>query len=338
MKILKNISLKKYNTFGIEAKAHFFCEINSTKALKKALRLKGYPNKLILSGGSNMLLAKDIEALVMHINMKGKEIIEEDADHVHIKVMAGEVWHDMVLWCLQHNYGGLENMSLIPGNTGTAPIQNIGAYGVELKDVFESCEAMDTEDQSLRVFSKEDCNFGYRDSYFKNKGKGKYIITSVTFKLTKANHRLNTSYGAIEDELGHKGISDPTIKDISDAVVTIRRSKLPDPSELGNSGSFFKNPVLSKSEFDNFITKNPDAKYYKVSDHEYKIPAGWLIEQCGFKGKRYGDAGVHENQALVLVNYGNATGAEIIELAEKIMHTVHEAYGIRITPEVNIIK
>ena len=338
MKVLKNISLKKYNTFGIDAKAKFFCEIKSVNELKKALRLDDYPAKLILSGGSNMLITKDIDALVLYINIKGKEIIEEDDDHVYLKVMAGEVWHDMVLWCLEHNFGGLENMSLIPGSTGTAPIQNIGAYGVELKDTFVSCEAVDSEGLSSRTFSKKNCNFGYRDSYFKNEGRGKYIITSVTFKLTKKNHKLNTSYGAIEEELERGGIKSPTIKDISNAVVTIRQSKLPDPKDLGNSGSFFKNPVLSKSEFDLFITKHPYAKYFRVSDDEYKIPAGWLIEQCGFKGKRYGDAGVHKNQALVLVNYGNATGAEIIGLAQKIMDKVFDIYEIRITAEVNIIK
>ena len=338
MKVQKNISLKKYNTFGIDAKAKYFCEIKSVNELKKALQLDDYSEKFILSGGSNMLLTKDIEALVLYINIKGKEIIEEDDDHVYLKVMAGEIWHDMVLWCLEQNFGGLENMSLIPGKTGTAPIQNIGAYGVELKDTFVSCEAVDVEDQSIRTFSKKNCNFGYRDSYFKNEGKGKYIITSVTFKLTKKNHNLNTSYGAIEEELERGGIKSPTIKDISNAVVAIRQSKLPDPKDLGNSGSFFKNPILSKPEFELFLTKHPNAKYYKVSDDEYKVPAGWLIEQCGFKGKRYGDAGVHKNQALVLVNYGNATGAEIIGLAHKIIDKVFDTYEIRIAPEVNIIK
>ena len=338
MKVQKNISLKKYNTFGIDAKAKYFCEIKSVNELKKALQLDDYSEKFILSGGSNMLLTKDIDALVLYINIKGKEIIEEDDDHVYLKVMAGEIWHDMVLWCLEQNFGGLENMSLIPGKTGTAPIQNIGAYGVELKDTFVSCETVDVEDQSIRTFSKKNCNFGYRDSYFKNEGKGKYIITSVTFKLTKKNHNLNTSYGAIEEELERGGIKSPTIKDISNAVVAIRQSKLPDPKDLGNSGSFFKNPILSKPEFELFLTKHPNAKYYKVSDDEYKVPAGWLIEQCGFKGKRYGDAGVHKNQALVLVNYGNATGAEIIGLAHKIIDKVFDTYEIRIAPEVNIIK
>ena len=338
MKVQKNISLKKYNTFGIDAKAKYFCEIKSVNELKKALQLDDYSEKFILSGGSNMLLTKDIEALVLYINIKGKEIIEEDDDHVYLKVMAGEIWHDMVLWCLEQNFGGLENMSLIPGKTGTAPIQNIGAYGVELKDTFVSCEAVDVENQSIRTFSKKNCNFGYRDSYFKNEGKGKYIITSVTFKLTKKNHNLNTSYGAIEEELERGGIKSATIKDISNAVVAIRQSKLPDPKDLGNSGSFFKNPILSKPEFELFLTKHPNAKYYKVSDDEFKVPAGWLIEQCGFKGKRYGDAGVHKNQALVLVNYGNATGAEIIGLAHKIIDKVFDTYEIRIAPEVNIIK
>jgi UDP-N-acetylmuramate dehydrogenase len=338
MKVEENISLKHYNTFGIVAKARYFCEINSLEDLKKVLQLKGYPKPFLLSGGSNMLITKDIDALVLYINIKGKEILKEDNAHVYLKVMAGEVWHDMVLWCLAHDYGGLENLSLIPGHTGTAPIQNIGAYGVELKDTFISCEAMDMNDQTMRIFSKDDCQFDYRDSYFKNEGKGKYVITSVVFKLTKKNHQLNTSYGAIESQLQEWGIKTPTIQDISNAVVAIRQSKLPDPKELGNSGSFFKNPVLTKTTFQDFIAAHPNAKYYKVSENAYKVPAGWLIEQCGFKGKRYGDAGVHKNQALVLVNYGHATGKEIIGLAEKIMNTVFETYSIRITPEVNVIK
>ena len=338
MKIQENKSLKHYNTFGIDATARYFCEINSLEDLKKALQLKGYPEPFLLSGGSNMLITKDIDALVLYINIKGKEILKEDNSHVYLKVMAGEVWHDMVLWCLAHDFGGLENLSLIPGHTGTAPIQNIGAYGVELKDTFISCEALDMNDQTIKVFSKADCQFDYRDSYFKNEGKGKYVITSVLFKLTKKNHALNTSYGAIETQLQEWGIKIPTIQDVSKAVVAIRQSKLPDPKELGNSGSFFKNPVLTKTTFEDFIAAHPKAKYYKVSENAYKVPAGWLIEQCGFKGKRYGDAGVHKNQALVLVNYGHATGKDIIGLAEKIMNSVFERYRIRITPEVNIIK
>lgn len=337
MHIQKNISLKPYNTFGIAAKAKYFCEINSIADLTEALRINEYPDKFILSGGSNMLITKDIEALVLHINMKGIELLKEDEDHVWLKIMAGENWHQMVLWTLEHDYGGLENMSLIPGNTGTAPIQNIGAYGVELKDTFESCEAMEINTQQVRMFSKEDCQFGYRDSYFKNEGKGKYIVTSVTLRLTKNNHVLNTSYGAIETQLVKRGITNPTITDISEAVIAIRKSKLPDPSELGNSGSFFKNPVVTLSEFQAFIEAHPEAPYYKVSEASYKIPAGWMIEQCGYKGKRFGDAGVHTKQALVLVNYANATGAEILKLAHTIMDSVKIKFGIEISPEVNII-
>jgi len=229
-------------------------------------------------------------------------------------------------------------MSLIPGNTGTSPIQNIGAYGVELKDTFESCDAMNVVTQEIKTFSKKECQFGYRDSYFKNEGKGKYIITSVNFKLSMGEHILNTSYGAIEAELIKRKIVEPTIKDISNAVISIRQSKLPDPVKLGNSGSFFKNPTISKPEFEIFVKKNPNAPFYKITEDSYKIPAGWLIEQCGFKGKRFGDAGVHKNQALVLVNYGNARGSEILDLAKKIIKAVEDQVQINIVPEVNIIK
>ena len=337
MQVQENISLKSYNTFGIDAKAKFFCEINSVKDLADAFALEEYPNKFILSGGSNMLITKDIEALVLHINIKGITILKEDEDHVLLKVMAGENWHQMVLWTIEHDYGGLENLSLIPGNTGTAPIQNIGAYGVELKDTFVSCDAMDIATLKIRTFTKEESQFAYRDSYFKNEGKGKFVITSVNLRLTKKHHNLNTSYGSIDVQLENDNVVDPTIRDISNAVIAIRQSKLPDPAVLGNSGSFFKNPVISKSEFEKFSKTHPEAPYYKVSQEDYKIPAGWLIEQCGYKGKRFGDAGVHKNQALVLVNYGNATGEEIIKLANDIINSVDKKYGIRITPEVNII-
>ena len=337
MQVQENISLKPYNTFGIDAKAKFFCEINSIEDLAEALRLEDYPDIFILSGGSNMLITKDIEALVIHINIKGITVIAEGENHVILKVMAGENWHRLVLWTLEHNYGGLENMSLIPGNTGTAPIQNIGAYGVELKDIFESCEGMDIATKQIRTFSKDYCQFGYRDSYFKNEGKGKYVITSVNLSLTKSNHTLNTTYGAIEAQLEKDSVNHPSIKDISNAVIAIRQSKLPDPTELGNSGSFFKNPVVSKSEFEKFSTAHPEAPFYKVSEENYKIPAGWLIEQSGYKGKRFGDAGVHKNQALVLVNYGNATGEEVLNLAYEIINNVNKKFGILISPEVNII-
>ncbi|MRI00462.1 UDP-N-acetylmuramate dehydrogenase [Kriegella sp. EG-1] len=338
MKILKDISLKKYNTFGINAHAKYFSEINSVENLREALRLKQYPTKFIISGGSNMLITGPIDALVLHINIKGISIIEENDNTVILKVSAGENWHELVMWTIKRNYGGLENMSLIPGNAGTAPIQNIGAYGVELKDNFMSCEAMNINTQEIETFTKSDCKFGYRDSFFKNEGKGKYVITNITLNLTTKNHKLNTSYGAIEQELEKGKITNPTLQDISNAVITIRQSKLPDPKLLGNSGSFFKNPVISKEEFGIFSEAHPEAPFYKISEEAYKIPAGWLIEQCGYKGKRYGDAGVHKNQALVLVNYNNATGKEILELANRIISDVKDKFRIAITPEVNIIK
>lgn len=338
MKIQENISLKNYNTFGIDVKARFFVEITGLVQLQKVLELKAYPKKFIISGGSNMLLTKDIDALVMHIQLKGISLVHEDEDTVEIKVMAGESWHELVMWSLEQGYGGLENLSLIPGNVGTTPIQNIGAYGVELKDVFVSCAAMDIKTGELEGFDKEACKFGYRDSIFKNEAKDKYIITSVNLKLTKKEHVLHTGYGSIENELRERGIVHPTIKDVSDSVISIRQSKLPDPKKIGNSGSFFKNPIISKKTFDKFIKKHPEAPFYEMEENEYKIPAGWLIEQCGFKGKRFGDAGVHEKQALVLVNYGNATGKEILALAKKIQDEVKKNYNIKIQPEVNIIK
>lgn len=338
MEIKENFSLKPYNTFGIDVKAKHFVEVTGLAQLQKLLALSAYPKRFIISGGSNILLTKNIDTLVMYINLKGIRIVEEDEETVIIKVMAGENWHNLVLWTLDQGYGGLENLSLIPGNTGTAPIQNIGAYGIELKDVFVDCEAMDIKTHELEAFGKQDCQFGYRDSIFKNEAKGKYIITSVKLRLTKKNHALHTFYGAIETELKTMGVVTPTIKDISDAVISIRSKKLPNPSEIGNSGSFFKNPVVSKKTFEKFRRKHPNAPFFELENKEYKIPAGWLIEQCGFKGKRFGDAGVHEKQALVLVNYGNAKGAEILELAEKIQKTVEDTFGIRLTPEVNIIK
>ncbi len=338
MQVLQNISLKSYNTFGIAVTAKYFCEVTSIANLKEALSLKEYPTKFILSGGSNMLLTSDINALVIYINIKGITIDKEDEDHVTLKIMAGENWHDMVLWTLKNNYGGLENMSLIPGKVGTSPIQNIGAYGVELKDNFVKCLTINTSTLEEHTFNKKACEFGYRDSFFKQEGKGKHIITAVFLKLTKKNHTLNTSYGSIEEELEKKQITNPTIKDVSNAVIAIRQSKLPDPKELGNSGSFFKNPIITKKDFIHFSSKHPEAPYYKISEEEYKIPAGWLIEQSGFKGKRFGDAGVHTKQALVLVNYDNASGEEIIQLASKIIKTVQTKFNIYIVPEVNIIK
>ena len=338
MIIHENFSLKNYNTFGIDATAKYFVEINSLKELRSIIGNNDYPRKIVIGGGSNMLLTDNIDALFIHINLKGKSIISESPDTAQVKIMAGENWHEMVMWSLENGFGGLENLSLIPGNTGTAPIQNIGAYGVELKDCFVSCEAIRIEDLQLITLNKEECKFGYRDSYFKNEGKDKYVITSVTFSLTKDNHIINSCYGAIEEQLERNAIKNPTIKDISNAVIAIRQSKLPDPKVLGNSGSFFKNPMVSTEVFNEFISKHPEAPFYKISDLTYKIPAGWLIEKCGFKGKRFGDAGVHKNQALVLVNYDKATGKEILALASKIIEEVQNKFNITISPEVNLIK
>ena len=336
MNIQHNISLKNYNTFGIDVTAENFIEVTSVETLQEVLMLN-YPEKFLLGGGSNMLLTKHISnALVIHLNIKGKEIISENDDFVHIKSHAGENWHEFILWCISQNFGGLENMSLIPGNVGTAPIQNIGAYGKELKDNFVSCDALEIASGKIKTFSKDACHFGYRNSVFKSELKGQYIITSVTFKLTKCNHNTNTSYGAIDAELASKNITNPSITDISNAIIAIRQSKLPDPKVLGNSGSFFKNPVVSNDVFEKFSSKFPDAPNYKVSETETKIPAGWLIEQAGFKGKRFRDAGVHKNQALVLVNYGNATGEDIWNLAMTIKTKVLNKFGIEINPEVNI--
>lgn len=337
MEILNNFSLKNYNTFGIEAKAFQFVAVHTVAELRTILEQNKSNKKFILGGGSNMLLTKDVEALVIHIDLKGKKIVKEDDDFVWVESQAGENWHEFVLWTIDQNFGGLENMSLIPGNVGTTPVQNIGAYGTEMKDTFVSCEAITIENQEIKTFTKEECNFGYRESIFKNEAKDQYVITSVVFKLTKRNHKINTSYGDIAAELVKNNITNPTLKDVSNAVIAIRQSKLPDPKELGNSGSFFKNPILLKSNFERIHQQFPEMKYYVVSETEVKVPAGWLIEQAGFKGKRFGDAGVHKNQALVLVNYGNATGQEILAVSKNIQDTIYVTFGIHIEAEVNVI-
>ena len=337
MQIQDNFSLKKYNTFGIEAKAKQFVSVHSTEELQSVLENHKTDKKLILGGGSNMLLTQDIAALVIHIDLKGKKIIKEDNDSVWVESQAGEAWHELVLWTINQNFGGLENMSLIPGNVGTTPVQNIGAYGTEIKDTFISCEAMNIATQEMRTFLKDECNFGYRESIFKHEVKDQYVITSVVYKLTKRNHKINTSYGDITAQLAKNNIQIPNLKDVSNAVIAIRQSKLPDPKELGNSGSFFKNPIISKEEFEKVHTLHPEMPHYVISKTEVKVPAGWLIEQAGFKGKRFGDAGIHKNQALVLVNYGNATGQEILNVSKDIQNTVLNKFGIAIEAEVNVI-
>jgi UDP-N-acetylmuramate dehydrogenase len=337
MEILEQHSLKAYNTFGIQANARRFASVASVDELATVLRKNPDEKIFILGGGSNMLLTRDIDALVVHIGLKGIRVVKQDDDHVWIEAQAGENWHEFVLHCIENDYGGLENMSLIPGNVGTTPIQNIGAYGAEIKDTFVSCTALEVETLASRTFDRESCQFGYRDSIFKNQVKDRYIITAVLFKLTKRNHRINTGYGDIKTELARLNVTEPTLKNVSDAVIAIRRQKLPDPAELGNSGSFFKNPILAKFDFAPIKEKFPDMPFYEVSESEVKVPAGWLIEQAGYKGKRRGDAGVHKNQALVLVNYGSATGKEILDLAKEVQRAVKDHFGITIEAEVNII-
>jgi UDP-N-acetylmuramate dehydrogenase len=339
MNVQENISLKAYNTFGIDVKARFFVSVQSVDQLQEVLAMKGYENPLILGGGSNMLLSKDVDRLVIHLNFTGIEVLSDRSteDVVLLEVAGGENWHDFVLYCVSNNFGGVENMSLIPGNVGTSPIQNIGAYGVELKDVFHSCDAIHRQTGVKRSFALVDCAFGYRDSVFKNELKDQYIITTVYFTLSRKQHKIQTDYGAISDTLIAKGITDPTIKDVSDAVIAIRQSKLPDPATLGNSGSFFKNPIVNQAVFTALRAENPSIPFYPVGENKIKVPAGWLIEQAGFKGKRFGDAGVHDKQALVLVNHGHATGQEIWNLALRIQSAVQEQFGLTITPEVNVI-
>ena len=335
MTVQENISLKAYNTFGIDVKARRFVSITSFYELQQLLKTE--KDFFLISGGSNMLLTKDIDKLVVLIDIKGTSIDREEENSVYLTVNAGENWHEFVLWCIAQNYGGLENLSLIPGNVGTCPIQNIGAYGVEVKDTITKVEALEIETNKLVSFSNEACNFGYRNSIFKNDVKEKYILTSVSFKLTTKKHQLTTSYGDIENELALLNITAPSLKNISDTVIAIRKSKLPDPKKIGNSGSFFKNPVISKTQFLALQKENPAIPNYPVSKTEIKIPAGWLVEQSGFKGRRFGDAGVHEKQALVLVNYGNATGKEIFQLAEKIQKKILKKFEISLEIEVNVI-
>ena len=336
MKIRNNITLKPFNTFGIDVKASEFASISSVEELKEALNTNP-SDLLVLGGGSNLLLTQDVDALVLHLNIKGVRVISRDENRVRIEVAAGENWHDFVCWCLKENFGGLENLSLIPGNVGTAPIQNIGAYGVELKDSFVSCEALHIQTKKLKVFSKKDCNFGYRNSIFKQELKGQYIITSVVFELSSQNHVIKTNYGAIESELENAGIESPTIQEVSEAVISIRNSKLPDPKRIGNSGSFFKNPVISASKFQILQSQFQDIPHYTISEDSIKIPAAWLIDTAGFKGKTFGNYGVHSKQALVLVNYGGASGKDILNLSLQIQNAVKLIFDVDLETEVNIL-
>lgn len=339
MNIKQNQSLKEYNTFGIDVKATYFIEINHLEELERLfsdLKYQTLP-RLILGGGSNILLTKDFEGIVIKLNLKGIQEKNTSGNLVYVKAFAGENWHEFIQWNLSRNYGGLENMSLIPGNVGTAPIQNIGAYGVEIKDVLYELEAFEIATGKRRIFSLKECEFGYRESIFKNTLKGQYIILSVTFQLTQQNHEIKKAYGAIQNELEKENIENPTIQEISTIVTRIRESKLPNPNRIGNSGSFFKNPVISKQHFEKLQKKYPQLTSYPVNEKEVKIAAGWLIDKAGWKGKRFGDAGVHTKQALVLVNYGEATGKNIYDLSENIIEDVETRFQIRLEREVNVL-
>jgi UDP-N-acetylmuramate dehydrogenase len=335
----KNFSLQPYNTFGVDAAAKYFIEIHSIEELKEALEFSNSQalKVLFLGGGSNILLTKDFDGLAVKLSLKG---IHEDItgeNEVLVTAKAGENWHEFVMHCLEKNFGGLENLSLIPGNVGTSPMQNIGAYGTEIKDTFVSCTVLNLENLQLESFNLEQCKFGYRDSVFKQEGKGKYVILEVTFKLTRKAHKIKTEYGAIKSELENSGIKNPTIQDVSNAVIHIRQSKLPDPKEIGNAGSFFKNPTITLFEFEELQQEFPAIQGYPNGDF-VKVPAGWLIEQCGWKGKQIGNVASHKLQSLVIINAtGKATGKEIFDFSTEIINSVKEKFGIELEREVNII-
>jgi UDP-N-acetylmuramate dehydrogenase len=360
----QNISLKPYNTFGIDVKTNFFAEIAQVADLQGIIAAQKWQQmpKLILGGGSNLLFTRNFEGLVIKNNLMGIEKIAEDENYVWLKVGAGENWHQFVLYAIENNYGGIENLSLIYGTVGASPMQNIGAYGVEIKDVFDSLEAVSLENGEILHFNHKDCEFAYRHSIFKTKLKHKVVITYVTFRLTKRNHKFNISYGAISQTLENQGITKEIIANysqnhtlnqpinivnslteksilqaISKAVIEIRQSKLPHPEIIGNAGSFFKNPEISITQFEKLKHNYPKIIFYPTDNQELiKIPAGWLIEQCGWKGKQIGNTGIHKEQALVIVNYGNATGAEVWNLAQEVQKSVLDKFGISLQMEVNI--
>lgn len=336
--IQENVSLRPYNTFGIEAKAQYFARFSDAVGIQNALMEIPSPNLLTIGGGSNILFTKDFEGLVLKNEIKGIELVKEDDSFYYVKAASGENWHQFVLYCIEHNYAGIENLSLIPGCVGASPMQNIGAYGVEIKDVFHELEAFHIEDNRIDIFGLADCGFGYRESVFKNKYKGQYIILTVTYKLRK-QPIFHTEYGAIKQQLEEMHVQELSIKAISDAVIAIRSSKLPDPAKIGNAGSFFKNPTIPKKQFDSLQQQFPDIKGFPAPDHsaDIKVAAGWLIEKAGWKGYRDGDIGVHAQQALVLVNYGGGTGEQVYELSTKIIESIQDKFGIELEREVNIV-
>lgn len=340
MQIHENLSLRQYNTFGIDVKAKLFADFNSVTQLQEVLQYVHHHSpripRMILGGGSNVLFTQDVHALVLKNGITGIELVKEDEQFVHVKVGAGVNWHSFVLHCVQQGWAGIENLSLIPGNAGASPMQNIGAYGVEIKDVFEELEAYHLNDKTVVNFSASDCAFGYRESVFKRTYKGQFVILTVTYRLRK-NPIFQTSYGAVNEELEKMGVKELSIAAISQAVINIRSSKLPDPKQIGNAGSFFKNPSISKEQYDQLKNEFAQLVAYSNADGSMKLAAGWLIEQCGWKGYRKGDAGCHAKQALVLVNYGAATGKEIYDLSEEILQSVKAKFGVELEREVNII-
>ncbi len=341
IKVQENISVKAYNSFGINAVAKFFSKFNSIDELAELLEFDQRPTSnekrktLILGGGSNILFTKDYNGLILKNEIKGIREIKEDEHHVYVQVGAGENWHQFVLHCIKKGWAGVENLSLIPGNVGASPMQNIGAYGVEIKEVFYSLEAFHIKDKKIINFSLNDCEFGYRESVFKRKFKDQFVITSVTYRLNKAP-KFNISYGALEQEMEKMGVKDLSLQALSQAVINIRSSKLPNPAEIGNAGSFFKNPEIENSKFEILKDKFPAIVGYNLPNGNTKLAAGWLIEQAGWKGYRKGDAGCHEKQALVLVNYGNAKGSEIYLLSEEILQSIKEKFGVVLEREVNV--
>ena len=336
--IKENFSLHAFNTFHFESVSRYFTEVETVGQVHELISSEVFQKnpRLLLGGGSNLLFTGNFKGIVVHMVNKGKEIINQCENSVLVKAQAGENWHEFVIWCIEHGFGGLENLSLIPGNVGSCPIQNIGAYGIEVKNSIHSLEAIDLKSGELKIFENKDCNFGYRDSIFKRELKGKVMIWSVTFEL-KLNPVVHLEYGAIKQELAARQIENPGIADVCQAVCAIRQSKLPDPEILGNAGSFFKNPTLDRKMADTLCEQFPKIVMYPVGDDHVKLAAGWLIEQCGWKGFREGDAGVHHSQALVLVNYGNATGSDILTLAHRIRNSVYERFGVTLEMEVNVV-
>ncbi len=334
--IIENISLKPFNTFGIGAIADYYIAFSSVEQLEEALRFSSDQPRLILGGGSNILLCHDFEGTVLHNQIKGISLTHQDDDFYYVKANAGEVWHDFVMHCIAHNYQGVENLSLIPGSVGASPMQNIGAYGIEIKDLFYQLEAYEIATGHIQTFTLNDCEFGYRTSVFKTTLKDKYIILNVTYRLRK-QPVYNVSYGAIQQELAEMGVTELSAKAISDAVIAIRSSKLPNPAEIGNAGSFFKNPVISIALFEQIQQNYPEIVSYAIDEMHVKVAAGWLIEAAGWKGKTLGNYGVHKKQALVLVNYGGAKGKDIYELSQQIIEDIYYKFGIELEREVNIL-